>query len=349
MSNSIFTLTPLLVLFGEIAFLAILFLLPLQVPRGTGMLTIPVDPEFLDSAEARRIVRRYRIGDIVAALVAAAIAVLAWSLKSNVALILAPIAQLLGVGTLWMMTWRAILPHRLQQPIIRTASLTQAPEPAASWFVEVLASLIPIALAAAFLAAHWSQIPVRFATHYNITGQPDGWGTRTPFQVAWPLLLAAGFILWIALLGWLLARFSTSSSSKPRVLSFTLDILRSVAWLLAIVMSAAALLPAISLRQATLPYFFGGMMLVMFAFFIYLIVRTWRTFRGIPSDQSTPAQRWVGGLFYYNPDDAALLVPKRSGMGYTFNMARPSAWALMAGILLLAFVPLVVTLATRHS
>jgi uncharacterized membrane protein len=345
---SILNFTPLLVLFGEIAFVAILFLLPLQVPRGTGMLSIPVAPEFLGSAEAKRLVRRYRIGDIVAALCAAAIAVIAWSLKSDVGLILAPIAQLLGIGALWMLTWHAVLPHRLQQPIVRTASLTEAPGPAASWYVETLAALLPIALAAALLAARWGSIPLRFATHYTIDGQPNGWATRTPFEVAWPLLLAAGLILWIALLGWMLARFSPSSSSKPRVFSFTLDILRSVAWLLAIVMSAAGLLPVLSLGRTTLPYFFGGMMAVLLAFLVYLLARIWHTFRGIPSDQSTPAQRWVGGIFYYNPDDAALLVPKRSGMGYTFNMARPGAWALMAGILLLALTPLVVTLATRH-
>jgi uncharacterized membrane protein len=44
--------------------------------------------------------------------------------------------------------------------------------------------------------------------------------------------------------------------------------------------------------------------------------------------------RW-GGLVYYAPDDAALFVPKRSGLGQTLNFARPTAWCLLAGALLM--------------
>jgi len=349
MTVSVLNFTPVILLFGEIAFLAILFLLPLKVPRGAGMLTIPVRPEFLGSAEAQRIVRRYRIADVIIALGAGVIAAVAWSIKSDTALIFAPIVQVTGLCVLWTMTWRAILPYRLQQPIVRTASLTPTPGPSPSWYAETLAALLPLALAGIYLVARWSQIPQRFATRYSSDGQPSIWVTRTAFQVAWPLLLAAALILWLTFLGWLLTRYSPSSSNKPRVLSITLDILRSVAWLLGIILSAAGLLPVLALSRTTLPYFLGGMMALLLAFFGYVIIRVWRTFRGLPSDQSTAAQYWVVGLFYYNPDDAALLVPKRSGMGYTFNMARPSAWALMVGVLLLALTPLVVTLATRHS
>jgi uncharacterized membrane protein len=291
MSTSILNATPLLALFCEIAFLAVIFLVPLNVPRGVGMMTIPVHPDFLGSAEARRLVRRYRVGDLLSALVAAVIAVMAWSLKSDTGLIVAPIAQLIGLGFLWAITWRAVLPHRLHQPIVRTASLTETPGPSSAWYCETLAALLPLALAAIYLAARWSQIPLRFATRYSSNGQPVEWVRRTPFEVGWPLMLAAGLIVWITFLGWLLTRYSPSSTNKPRVLSFTLDILRSVAWLLAVMMSGAALLPVLNLDRTTLPWFLGGMMLLMIAFLAYVVVRVWRTFRGLPSDQSTPAQR----------------------------------------------------------
>jgi len=349
MPTSILNSAPLLVLFGEIVLLAILFLIPLKVPSGAGMLTIPVQAEFLASAAARRIVRIYRVADILLALVAFAIALLAWSRQSDTALILAPITQIIGLCILWTLSWRAVLPHRVQQPIVRTASLTEAPGPTPAWYAATLAALLPVALAAAYLAAHWSRIPQSFATRYTSTGQPAEWVTRTPFAVAWPLLLAAGLILWIAFFGWLLTRYAPSSTNKPRVLGFTLDILRSVAWLLGINLSAVALLPVLNLSSSALPIFLGSMMALMLVFLIYVIVRVWHTFRGLPSDQSTPAQRWVAGLFYYNPDDAALLVLKRSGMGYTFNMARPAAWILMAGILLVALIPLIWTLTSHRS
>lgn len=35
---------------------------------------------------------------------------------------------------------------------------------------------------------------------------------------------------------------------------------------------------------------------------------------------------WKGGLVYFNPEDPAAIVPKRFGIGWTCNFARPSAW-----------------------
>jgi uncharacterized membrane protein len=36
------------------------------------------------------------------------------------------------------------------------------------------------------------------------------------------------------------------------------------------------------------------------------------------------------GIFYYNPDDSRVLVPKRYGWGWTFNFANYWSWLLMA-------------------
>ncbi|MEZ4447322.1 MAG: DUF5808 domain-containing protein [Polyangiaceae bacterium] len=49
----------------------------------------------------------------------------------------------------------------------------------------------------------------------------------------------------------------------------------------------------------------------------------------------------AGGLIYYAPDDPALFVPKRIGIGQTLNMARPGAWVFLGGVIL---VPLVISL-----
>lgn len=44
---------------------------------------------------------------------------------------------------------------------------------------------------------------------------------------------------------------------------------------------------------------------------------------------------WKGGLIYYNPDDPALFVEKRFGIGWTVNFARPSIWV---GIIVLILI-----------
>ncbi len=43
----------------------------------------------------------------------------------------------------------------------------------------------------------------------------------------------------------------------------------------------------------------------------------------------TPNECWKGGIVYYNPNDAALFVQRRDGIGFTINFAnRWNAWAI---------------------
>jgi uncharacterized membrane protein len=41
---------------------------------------------------------------------------------------------------------------------------------------------------------------------------------------------------------------------------------------------------------------------------------------------------WKAGLIYVNRDDPALLVGSRFGVGWTFNLANPAAWLVIAAI-----------------
>jgi len=46
----------------------------------------------------------------------------------------------------------------------------------------------------------------------------------------------------------------------------------------------------------------------------------------------TPEECWKGGIVYFNPNDAALFVEKREGLGYTLNFANWWSWAFMLGL-----------------
>ena len=48
---------------------------------------------------------------------------------------------------------------------------------------------------------------------------------------------------------------------------------------------------------------------------------------------------WKAGMFYYNPNDPAIFVAKRVGIGYTVNFANKMCWLVLAGILLLGLLP----------
>lgn len=51
-------------------------------------------------------------------------------------------------------------------------------------------------------------------------------------------------------------------------------------------------------------------------------------------------EHWKAGVFYWNKDDASLILPKRFGVGWTMNWARPAAWLIVGGFTLasIAFV-----------
>lgn len=47
---------------------------------------------------------------------------------------------------------------------------------------------------------------------------------------------------------------------------------------------------------------------------------------------------WKLLVFYYNPDEPRLFVPKRTGIPFTLNFAKPAAWAITCAIVsLIAF------------
>lgn len=210
--------------------------------------------------------------------------------------------------------------------------------------VRSLGALGPFSLLFAtgiWLRLHWGQIPERFATHWNLAGKPNGWGTRTPTGVLQPLIIAAATCVFL-----LIVR-SAMRSGFPADLSHrdsrwqSMRVLGGTAWLVAGVFSFVALQPLYA-RTLSLPWLLGGVLVITAALLIPMLRAAMN-----PSNTSTPkppANVWRWGIFYYNPDDPALMVQKRFGIGYTLNFANSKSWLLLLAALLL---PLAATLLTK--
>lgn len=58
-------------------------------------------------------------------------------------------------------------------------------------------------------------------------------------------------------------------------------------------------------------------------------------------------RHWKLGILYFNPNDASLFLPRRFGIGWTMNLARPAAWVIIIGVGMASalFVALMMTLA----
>lgn len=57
-----------------------------------------------------------------------------------------------------------------------------------------------------------------------------------------------------------------------------------------------------------------------------------REARANVSGDATADAGWKGGVIYYNPNDPALIVEKRMGIGWTFNMANRWSWVILGGL-----------------
>src|SRR6266705_6254170 len=56
---------------------------------------------------------------------------------------------------------------------------------------------------------------------------------------------------------------------------------------------------------------------------------------------------WYAGFFYNNPDDPAVFVPKRYGLGWTLNFGHPQAKLVLIGLLMgtlvLSLLPILIS------
>ena len=74
---------------------------------------------------------------------------------------------------------------------------------------------------------------------------------------------------------------------------------------------------------------------------VHMSERTNSLFRlSLESTMETPAKCWKFRVLYFNPDDPALFVTKRYGVGYTLNFGNPWSWAVLVLIVLAVVLPL---------
>jgi uncharacterized membrane protein len=316
------------------------FLLPLLWRRHGLVLSIHVTPEYLSSPGCRGLIRQYVTTVALIALAGVALVVASLTRHLNALVIAGPTFEIIALLILWARTWRMVLPHRQTVTITRTASLAPLPGLGASWWTSTLAALLPLAAAAIVLVMHWYEIPARFPTHWGADGVANGFSTRSPLAVFWPLAAAAFIVLWMATLAPLTARYSPSIVTQPALFRMTRNILRSAAWLISLLFAATSLLPLAPNPARFFPMGIAALVVTFFAMLIYVVVQAYRHPELTHAVDVTDPARWKAGLIYFNPSDAALLVPKRSGLGYTFNLARPLAWVFVFAILIVALLPL---------
>lgn len=204
-------------------------------------------------------------------------------------------------------------------------------------------SLGVLAAAGVLLAVLWGDVPDRWITHWGLHG-PDGWATKNAASAAIPLVL--GLVLWLLFeaLAFFTARARSSGFPREMMAVFA-TVERAVGLALSLLCAALALALPLLQPRSSMP------IVIAFPLVIALVVGgamvwAWReTGRLRASGVAFP--EGYTGVFYKNPRDARLWVPKTMGVGWTINFAHRLAWPVMIALVggPLAIVLVVILLA----
>jgi uncharacterized membrane protein len=327
MNSAIYIALPMLAFCG-----ALMFLLPHLSPRRY-FFAITVPPDFASSEPGRAVLRRYHANLTAGVLLSV---VLVWALSEgtpDLAVVLAMLLPALGGMVCFLLMRNRVSRYSISSAPVREAELSTKPEHLPSWIVLALPPFAAPLAAAAYLRAHWNEIPQRFPIHYDLAGTANRWAPKTAHAVYGPLLFEAGFMLLLLLLS--LGAFYGARRGPQRI--GVLKMIVATLYFLAYIFTAMSLL-------ALVPIPMESHLAVTAVFTLGVLVWSYKMVRDpkMPVDH-TPDEYWRLGSIYCNPDDPAVFVQNRIGFGYTLNFGNPVAWvgfgvfmlAMLGGVLLL--------------
>ncbi len=305
---------------------------------------VTVAPDFRRTPEAQRLLQRYRFEAMIHVAIAFAM-ILAGALpRYSFFPLIGGLWLAVGPLTAFVEAHKRVQRHAVRAVTVREATLEpRSTRPPGGWIVQVGPFAILFAVGI-FLHFHWDEIPARFPVHWGIDGQPNGWSSRTPMGVYAPLLFGA----LISACMWLTANTLLRSAriiDPERPILVLHDFAHRVGlflllidFFLAVIFSCVGLLPL----TGTMPLMIVTILMLPGVFVLIVWLNKGRTHADRAGETNssavgdgTPDECWKFGVLYFNPDDAALWVEKRAGIGYTMNFAHVSAWIIMALILLL--------------
>ena len=318
--------------------LAVLFqFTPLLTRRGI-FFGATVDPDFPQSSDGRRLLRSYRWRVALVSLAAILLSLIffpVFSLEHPAFVGVAPLLLLLGTAFSYWRNFREIhARYGLRKPEIRATSLSASPANHDFSLWLILPPLAALAAVAVYLGMHWNELPPRYPVHWGLDGQPNGWANRDWRGVYGPLMFAAYLDAVTLALAWIISH----ESRKTAMRYVTVRVLQFVAYPLTFVF---LIVPPLPLSRFVPAWLVAG---VLFASIGGLIYWSYQKITAPSEEDEVPEPQndayWKAGAFYWNPDDPAIFVSKRVGIGYTMNFANKWSWLTMAAILAALVVPI---------
>jgi uncharacterized protein len=349
------------VLIGQGVVVAIMLLVALAVPamsRAEVPFGVQVPPKHRDAPVIATARGRYRWTVIGGGLLAAAVFVLLALIDRPSLTVVAVAVVLAAMVVGYARAHRVIADTKrredwyagLRQAVAVDTELRSDP-PRASWLWALPALVVLVATIVVGIV-RYPHLPGLIAVHYNAAGAVDRTVHRTFAAAFLAVFLQVGLTVLILALVPVISRvraeldpaaaerdaerhrrFVTGMARGLMLLVFCLNVtMAAVSFAIWFGAGANRWLPALLL----LPTLAGvGVLLVP-------ALRDRKAGEGARGDGPVARdddKHWKGGIFYYNPDDPAVFVRRRFGVGWTINNGNPRGWLAMG-----AFVGLIVLL-----
>jgi uncharacterized membrane protein len=309
---------------------------------------VTVDPSFRYSETGRVIGRRYVLHVMAATAVASAIIAIAGAGG-------APELSTIAVGVLTLASMVALgvanrQMRRYSVPLnpVREASLSVRHDRLPGGLLVSVLPFLILAGSAVYMYVHWNDIPERFPVHYGLNG-PDRWADRSARTVFGPLGMGAGILAMLTILNVAVMRSrrialgGTAAEAESSFRSMNVLIVVATQYLMALIFGAIPLISAFHAASIHFAVYLNvAFTVVIMAITFVLVFRYGQggtrlageaAVTSPPIGDRTPDERWKWGIIYYNPEDPAIMVEKRFGLGYTFNFANVWSWVLLAVLL----------------
>jgi uncharacterized membrane protein len=305
----------------ELFVAALMLAVPRLTPRGL-LFGVPVPEGFRSTGTARQALRSYRLWVGVPAL----LGVIANLIYPSPGLQAAFFLSIAAFGIAGFVRQNAkVKPFAIQPPLAREATL--GPPERLPWFTWLgILPLLFLAGIAMYLHSHWDQIPMRYPIHFDIMGTPNRWANKTVPGVYGLLIFAAQFAVFFWVMMWAAWYGTRRSDSMRRPMMLILlageATISLIVGLIPLHAAAGFHTPVLAMLSPAL---------LIFAALGYAAHQSNK-----PRDpvDPTPNECWTAGMFYYNPNDAALFVQRRDSLGFTMNLANRWSWVLNGFLLL---------------
>ena len=218
--------------------------------------------------------------------------------------------------------------------------------PSLAWnVVYVPIVLITLALGLALYPSTPDLVP----THIDFAGNVNQWTPKGPALIAFPLLVEVFMAACFIFSHWMTIRSKKDvDPARPAISAYAYGAFARAECILLLV-GGSVLTAVLGIVMILMMTEFLSMLVTMVLIIVATLVFVGATIafsvvygqsgsRLVKRLEENGAiiadndEHWKAGIFYWNKDDASLILPKRFGVGWTMNWARPAAWVIVGGI-----------------